>query len=260
MSNVVSLERTWEYLVERAARHRRAGRYDEAMTLLTRAKAQVGLREEIEMGLARAYDEMGCEEAAERAYLRVARLGGEKRAEAYFQLALSSAQRADLRRACSYFERFLKTGGGDISQEAAGLPLPTEAGKLLVSLSEKQEDAVAAVRKFVELGFEVVATEGTAKFLSDHGVAAKAVAKIGEGRPDVLDAIKNREVTIIINTPSGRRDARADDCRIRQAAIKYKIPYLTTLAAAVAASEGIAAAMSGKGEVRSLQSYHAAIV
>lgn len=121
MSNVVSLERTWEYLVERAARHRRAGRYDEAMTLLTRAKAQVGLREEIEMGLARAYDEMGCEEAAERAYLRVARLGGEKRAEAYFQLALSSAQRADLRRACSYFERFLKTGGGDISQEAAGL-------------------------------------------------------------------------------------------------------------------------------------------
>ena len=121
MSNVVSLERTWEYLVERAARHRRAGRYDEAMTLLTRAKAQYGLHEEIELGFARAYDEMGCEEEAERAYLRVARLGGEKRAEAYFQLALSSAQRADLQRAASYFERFLKTGGGDIPQEAAGL-------------------------------------------------------------------------------------------------------------------------------------------
>lgn len=121
MSNVVSLERTWEYLVERAARHRRAGRYDEAMTLLTRAKTQVGLHEEIELGFARAYDEMGCEEEAERAYLRVARLGGEKRAEAYFQLALSSAQRADLQRAASYFERFLKTGGGDIPQEAAGL-------------------------------------------------------------------------------------------------------------------------------------------
>lgn len=121
MSNVVSLERTWEYLVERAARHRRAGRYDEAMTLLTRAKAQYGLHEEIELGFARAYDEMGCEEEAERAYLRVARLGGEKRAEAYFQLALSSAQRADLQRAASYFERFLRTGGGDIPQEAAGL-------------------------------------------------------------------------------------------------------------------------------------------
>jgi carbamoyl-phosphate synthase large subunit len=86
------------------------------------------------------------------------------------------------------------------------------------------------------------------------------IAKIGEGRPDVLDAIKNREVSLIINTPSGRRDARADDCRIRQAAIKYSVPYLTTIAAATAAAEGIAAAMKGKGEVRSLQSYHASIV
>ena len=145
------------------------------------------------------------------------------------------------------------------SQEAAGSPLPTETGKILVSLSEKPDDAVAAVRKFVALGFEVVATEGTAKFLQEKGVAAKVVAKIGEGRPDVLDAIKNREVKLIVNTPSGRRDARADDCRIRQAAIKYKVPYLTTIAAAVAASEGIAAATSGKGDVRSLQSYHAAV-
>ena len=72
-------------------------------------------------------------------------------------------------------------------------------------------------------------------------------------------ALKNREVKLIINTPSGRRDARADDCRIRQAAIKYKVPYLTTLAAARAAAEGISAAMRGLGEVRSLQSYHASI-
>ncbi|MCR5838884.1 MAG: hypothetical protein K6G94_04550, partial [Kiritimatiellae bacterium] len=64
---------------------------------------------------------------------------------------------------------------------------------------------------------------------------------------------------LIINTPSGRRDARADDCRIRQAAIKYKVPYLTTLSAAQAAVEGIAAAMGGKGEVRSLQEYHSKI-
>ena len=87
----------------------------------------------------------------------------------------------------------------------------------------------------------------------------KTIAKIGEGRPDVLDAIKNREVKLIINTPSGRRDSRADDSRIRQAAIKYRVPYLTTIAAAKAASEGIAAAMSGKGEVKSLQAYHASI-
>nr|MCR5840088.1 carbamoyl-phosphate synthase large subunit [Kiritimatiellia bacterium] len=121
------------------------------------------------------------------------------------------------------------------SQEAAGLPLPTTPGKMLVSLSEKHADAVSAVRRFEQLGFEVVATEGTAKWLVEHGVKAEVIAKIGEGRPDVLDAIKNREVKLIINTPSGRRDARADDCRIRQAAIKYKVPYLTTLSAAQAA-------------------------
>ena len=145
------------------------------------------------------------------------------------------------------------------SQEAAGLPLPTEPGKVLVSLSEKQEDAVAAVRKLVSLGFEVVGTEGTIAFLAGKGVEGRVIAKIGEGRPDVLDAIKNREVKLIFNTPSGRRDARADDSRIRQAAIKYRVPYLTTVAAATAAGEGIAAAMSGKGEVRSLQSYHASV-
>ncbi len=145
------------------------------------------------------------------------------------------------------------------SQEAAGSPLPTETGKILVSLSEKPDDAVAAVKAFTKLGFEVIATEGTAKFLNEKGDDVKVIAKIGEGRPDVLDVIKNREVKLIINTPSGRRDARADDCRIRQAAIKYKVPYLTTIAAAQAAAEGIAAAMSGKGDVCSLQSYHATI-
>ena len=145
------------------------------------------------------------------------------------------------------------------SQEAAGSPLPTTPGKLLVSLSDKPDEAVATVQRFAQLGFEIVGTEGTIKFLASKGVKGAVVAKIGEGRPDVLDLIKNREVKIIINTPSGRRDARADDSRIRQNAIKYKVPYLTTLAAAQAAVEGIGAAMSGLGEVRSLQSYHASI-
>ena len=145
------------------------------------------------------------------------------------------------------------------SQEAALAPLPTKPGKILVSLSEKPEDAALAVRKFEALGITVVATEGTAKWLTSRGVAADTIAKIGEGRPDVLDAIKNREVVLIVNTPSGRRDSRADDCRIRQAAIKYRVPYLTTISAALAAAEGIGEAMSGLGEVRSLQSYHASI-
>ena len=142
------------------------------------------------------------------------------------------------------------------SQEAAGLPLPTETGKVLVSLSEKPDEAAGAVKALENLGFEIIATRGTAEFLNSRGVHAAVVAKIGEGRPDVLDAIKNREVKLVVNTPSGRRDARADDSRIRQASIKYRVPYLTTLAAARAAAEGISAAMSGKGEVRSLQSYH----
>ena len=145
------------------------------------------------------------------------------------------------------------------SQEAAGLPLPTKPGRVLVSLSEKTDDAATAAKRFTDLGFEIVGTEGTVKFLWEKGVAATMVAKIGQGRPDVLDIIKNRQVCLILNTPSGRRDARADDSSIRRAAIKYRVPYLTTVAAALAASEGIKAAREGKGEVRSLQSYHAAI-
>ena len=146
------------------------------------------------------------------------------------------------------------------SQEAAGLPLPTKPGKILVSLSEKTDDVVAAALGLEKLGFELVGTEGTVKYLWEKGVEAMMVAKIGQGRQDVLDIIKNRQVCLIINTPSGRRDSRADDCRIRQAAIKYRVPYLTTIAAACAAAEGIAAAMKGQGDVRSLQSYHASIV
>ena len=145
------------------------------------------------------------------------------------------------------------------SQEAVGAPLPTKAGKMLVSLSEKPDDAATAAKNFADLGFEIVGTEGTVKFLWEKGVPATMVAKIGQGRPDVLDFIKNGEICLILNTPSGRRDARADDNSIRRAAIKYRVPYLTTVAAALAASEGIKAARDGKGEVRSLQSYHASI-
>ena len=146
------------------------------------------------------------------------------------------------------------------SQEAAGAPLPILSGKLLVSLSEKPDDAAMAAKNFADLGFEIVGTEGTVNFLREKGVPAKVVAKIGQGRPDVLDMIKNREIALILNTPSNRRDSRADDNSIRRAAIKYRIPYLTTIAAALAASEGIKAAREGKGEVRSLQSYHASII
>ena len=145
------------------------------------------------------------------------------------------------------------------SQEAAGLPLPTEIGKVLFSLSDKAADAAEAALRFADLGCTILATEGTAKFLEGKGVPCERIAKIGEGRPNVIDVITNREVELIVNTPSGRRDARADDASIRKAAIKGRIPYLTTPAAALAAARGIRTARDGEGAVRSLQEYHATI-
>ena len=145
------------------------------------------------------------------------------------------------------------------SQEAAGLPLPTEIGKVLFSLSDKAPDAAEAALRFADLGCTILATEGTAKFLEGKGVPCERIAKIGEGRPNVIDVITNREVELIVNTPSGRRDARADDASIRKAAIKGRIPYLTTPAAALAAARGIRTARDGEGSVRSLQEYHATI-
>ena len=145
------------------------------------------------------------------------------------------------------------------SQEAAGAPLPTKPGRVLVSLTQKQADIESAVKKLVDLGFTILATEGTANWLRDLGIPAYPVAKIGEGRPDCLDVIKNREVSLVINTPSVKANSIEHLGRIRKACIKYKVPYLTTIAAAYAAAEGIEAAMNGKGEVKSLQEYHATI-
>ena len=121
MSNVVSMEKPCDYLVRRAAVRRRRGNYDEAMTLLSKAKDQFGFQPEIEIEMARIYDEMECEEEAARAYLRVARLGGEYRAEALFQLALSALQRGDFSRSVSYYDMFLSSDQSGVSQEYAHL-------------------------------------------------------------------------------------------------------------------------------------------
>ena len=145
------------------------------------------------------------------------------------------------------------------SQEAADASLPTRPGRMLVSLSEKPDSAAHVVREFQKLGFTIVGTEGTIAWLAAHGVEGAVVHKINEGRPNVIDMIVNREVALVLNTPSGRRDSRADDASIRQAAIKYKVPYLTTLAAATAAAQGIRAARDTQGGVRALQEYHADI-
>ncbi len=161
------------------------------------------------------------------------------------------------------------------SQEAAGVTLPTgiNSAKVLVSLSDKHnllkssasvEQAVRMGKTLSELGFSILATEGTAAFFREHGVPCEVIAKLNEGRPkglpNVIDVILNRQVSLVINTPAAQRDAVVNEAVVRKAAIKYKIPYITTLAAASAAVQGIAAARSGRGDVKSLQEYHAQII
>ncbi len=145
------------------------------------------------------------------------------------------------------------------SQEAAGSKLP-DSGAVLFSLAEKNEQDADTAHAFQSLGFKVLATIGTADFLRENGIDCEVVAKLGEGRPNVIDAIVNGDVQIIVNTPSPKRGARADGAAIRKAALKHKTPYITTRAAAHAAVLGIAAARRNKGEVTSLQDYHASIV
>lgn len=147
MTNVVSMERTCEYWVKRAQKHRMAGRYDEAMMLLSKAKEQFGLQEKIELEMAVVYDEMGCEDEAARSYLRVARLGGEEAAQALFQLAASSLSRRDLKRAQSYAHRFLRLNKGAVSDEMTALlmrhiqeELTTEMPKTLKKRAKQLED------------------------------------------------------------------------------------------------------------------------
>jgi carbamoyl-phosphate synthase large subunit len=144
------------------------------------------------------------------------------------------------------------------SQEATGGLLPLD-GAVLITVAERDRGQLPAVaQRFAELGFSLLATQGTAAYLQQHGITAKPVLKLYEGRPNVGDVITNKEVQLVINTPAGKSSIH-DDSYIRKAAIKHKIPYITTMAAAVAAAEGIAARKSGQEAIRSLQEYHASL-
>jgi carbamoyl-phosphate synthase large subunit len=142
------------------------------------------------------------------------------------------------------------------SQEATGSPLPLK-GTVFVSVTDPDKPAVLeTARRFVELGFRLKATGGTFKFLQAQGVPCEISFKISEHyRPNIADEIKSKQIDLIINTPRGKTSA-ADGAHIRKAAIKYKVPYVTTTAAGRAAVAGIAAARTGKAGVKSLQSYH----
>jgi carbamoyl-phosphate synthase large subunit len=137
---------------------------------------------------------------------------------------------------------------------AANQRLPLQ-GTVFVSMNDREKTAVVpAVKELIDLGFKVVATEGTRKVLQEHGLDVELVLKLHEGRPHVLDSIKNEQIQLIINTPLGQ-EAHEDDRIIRRTALMYKIPIITTIAGAKATASAIRSLQSQPLTVRALQEY-----
>ena len=140
------------------------------------------------------------------------------------------------------------------SQIGAGLRLPV-GGNVFISLkNDDKDEAIAPARALVDMGFKLIATRGTAKALEDAGLPVTRINKVLEGRPHVVDALKNGEVQLVFNTTAGAQ-ALADSASIRRTAVTMKVPYYTTMAGAVAATQAIAALKAGSLEVAPLQSY-----
>jgi carbamoyl-phosphate synthase large subunit len=140
------------------------------------------------------------------------------------------------------------------SQLGGGTRVPRK-GTVFVSVRESDKTRIAeAVRELHSLGFKVLATSGTARFLTDQGIPTERVNKVLEGRPHIVDAITNGDVQLVFNTTEGPQ-ALADSRSLRRAALLHKVPYYTTLSGAVAAAQGIRAYLGGDLEVRTLQSY-----
>jgi len=143
------------------------------------------------------------------------------------------------------------------AQEAIN-PLPTK-GTVLITVAKSDRSTLEEVaRQFIKAGFKIIATEGTHAFLAKYGIVSEPILKEHEGRPNITDAIKNKEIQLVINTPSGKL-SKYDDSYLRKAAIKYKVPYITSLTAAIAAAKGITAYCAGKSSVKSIQQYHASL-
>jgi len=141
------------------------------------------------------------------------------------------------------------------AEEAAKSTLP-DRGTVLITVAGRDHSGILGMaRQFLDMGFEIKATRGTQEFLAANGIRSELILKLHEGRPNIDDAIKNGQIQLVINTPIGKA-SQYDDSYIRKAAIKYKVPYITTIAAASAAAKGIAAHSKGRSGVRSLQEYH----
>ena len=152
----------------------------------------------------------------------------------------------------TFGEAFLK------AQEATQIKFPL-SGKMLISVNDRDKDELVEVAQgFKDCGFDIVATEGSAKLLKANGIETEVVAKLGEGRPNVLDIITNGDVNIVINTPTDKKGA-TDDSYIRKAVIKGRISYVTTMAEAKAAIAGIKTTKGIETGVKSLQELHSEI-
>ena len=145
------------------------------------------------------------------------------------------------------------------AQEATQSKLPL-SGTVLISVNRKDRaEAVEVAKTFAEAGFHILATGNTYEMITEAGIAAEKVNKLYEGRPNILDLMTNGKIDLIVNSPIGQ-DSVSDDSYLRKAAIKYKIPYMTTIAVAKATADGILYVQkNGNGEVQSLQELHAQI-
>jgi carbamoyl-phosphate synthase large subunit len=143
------------------------------------------------------------------------------------------------------------------SQLGSGTKVP-RTGTVFVSVKESDKPRILpAARMLHEAGFRIIATSGTQRYLAEHGIPASKINKVLEGRPHIVDAIKNGEVQLVYNTTEGAQ-ALSDSRSLRRAALLHKVPYYTTLSGAIAAAEGIRAYIAGDLEVRALQTYFGA--
>lgn len=145
------------------------------------------------------------------------------------------------------------------SQLACGTMLPL-SGKVFLSVRDSDKPHLVEIaRQLTELGFEVMTTGGTRKYLAEHGVETTGLKKIAEGRPNCIDLIKNRELALIINTPT-RKGIKTDEGKLRASAVRFNVPMITTSSGAAAAVSAIRAVKAGGWGVRTLQEYHEAAV
>ena len=141
------------------------------------------------------------------------------------------------------------------AQLGAGQDLPSKGSVLLSVKNKDKRNVVFIAKKLSDLGFSILATRGTGKVLVNNGLEVKFVNKVSEGRPHLVDMIKNGEINLIINTPSGR-NPKMDEIAIRANAVQYKIPYTTTISGAQAVVNAIESMKTGGLSVKALQDYY----